>query len=63
MFESKTSRNVKIVDFSLAAKLDPDELVKVSSSSVEFAAPEIVENDSVGFSTDMWTVGVLTHFM
>lgn len=63
MFESKNSPNVKLVDFGLACKLDPDEVVKVSSATVEFAAPEIVEHDSVGFATDMWAVGVLTYVM
>jgi hypothetical protein len=63
MFESKNSPNIKLVDFGLATKLDPDEVVKISSATVEFAAPEIVEKDSVGFSTDMWAVGVLTYVM
>jgi serine/threonine protein kinase len=63
IFETKNSPNVKLVDFGLATKLDPDEVVKVSSATVEFAAPEIVERDSVGFSTDMWAVGVLTYVM
>lgn len=61
LFETKSSPNVKLVDFGLATKLDPDEVVKVSSATVEFAAPEIVEQDSVGFATDMWAVGVLTY--
>jgi hypothetical protein len=61
LFEKKNSPNVKLVDFGLAMKLDPDEVVQVSSMTVEFAAPEIVENDSVGFATDMWAVGVLTY--
>ena len=63
MFESRNSPNVKLVDFGLATRLDPDEVVKISSATVEFAAPEIVEKDSVGFSTDMWAVGVLTYVM
>lgn len=61
MFEAKNSTNVKIVDFGLATKLDPDEMVKVSAATVEFAAPEIVEKEAVGFATDMWAVGVLTY--
>lgn len=61
LFETKNSPNVKIVDFGLATKLDPDEVVKVSTATIEFAAPEIVERDSVGFATDMWAVGVLTY--
>ena len=63
MFETKSSPNVKLVDFGLAARLDPDDVVKVSAATVEFAAPEIVEHDSVGFSTDMWALGVLTYVM
>ena len=63
MFETKASPNVKLVDFGLAAKLDPDDVVKVSSATVEFAAPEIVDQEAVGFATDMWAVGVLTYVM
>lgn len=61
MFESKTSTSLKLIDFALAARLDPDEVVKVSFSDTEFAAPEIIDHDSVGFSTDMWAVGILTY--
>ena len=63
IFETKNSPIVKIVDFGLACKLDPDEVVKVSSATVEFAAPEVVEHEAVGFSTDMWAVGVLTYVL
>jgi hypothetical protein len=30
---------------------------------VEFAAPEIVDHDAVGFYTDMWAAGVLAYVM
>ena len=63
MFEKKTSQSLKLVDFGLACKMNPDEIVKVSATTPEFAAPEIVEHDSVGFSTDMWAVGVLAYVM
>ena len=63
LFESKISASVKLVDFSLAARLDPDEVVKVSFADMEFAAPEIVDHESVGFSTDMWAIGILTYVM
>lgn len=52
---------VKIVDFGLACKLDPHEICKISSMAADYAAPEILEKDSVGFYTDMWAVGVLTY--
>ncbi len=63
MFEKKTSQNLKLVDFGLACKMNPDEIVQVSMTTPEFAAPEIVEHDSVGFSTDMWAIGVLAYVM
>jgi serine/threonine protein kinase len=67
MFETKavpsTSSNLKLVDFSLAAKLDPEEVVKVTLADIEFASPEIIDNEAVGFSTDMWSIGVLTYVL
>ncbi|CAF0817484.1 unnamed protein product, partial [Didymodactylos carnosus] len=61
MCETKTSTNIKICDFGLATKLAPNEVVKVSVATVEFAAPEIVDHDAVGFYTDMWAAGVLSY--
>ncbi len=61
MCETKNSTNIKICDFGLATKLDPNEIVKVSAGTVEFAAPEIVDHDAVGFYTDMWAAGVLSY--
>ena len=63
IFETKGSFNIKLVDFGLASKLNPDDSVKVSSATVEFSAPEVIDHDSVGFSTDMWSVGVLTYVL
>jgi serine/threonine protein kinase len=63
IFETKNSPHIKLIDFGLAAKLDPESVVKVTSATIEFSAPEIIEHDSVGFSTDMWAVGVLTYVL
>lgn len=52
---------VKIVDFGLACKLDPHEICKISTTAIDYAAPEILEKDSVGFYTDMWAIGALTY--
>lgn len=54
---------VKIVDFGLACKLDPHEICKISTSAADYAAPEILEKDSVGFYTDMWAIGVLAYVL
>jgi serine/threonine protein kinase len=50
-----------MIDFGLATKLNPDEVVKVTTATAEFAAPEIVDREPVGFYTDMWAVGVLAY--
>ena len=63
MCTTSKSTSVKIIDFGLATKLDPNELVKISTGTAEFAAPEIVEREAVGFYTDMWAVGVLAYVL
>merc|ERR1719447_543903 len=63
LFESSKSSNLKLIDFGLAAKLDPEVVAKVSIATAEFAAPEIVNRDAVGYYTDMWAIGVLTYIL
>ena len=63
MCETKKSNKVKMIDFGLASKLDPEQVVKVSTATAEFASPEVVENEPVGFYTDMWSVGVLAYIL
>jgi len=63
MCTKKDTTDVKLIDFGLATKLDPNELVKISTGTAEFAAPEIVEREPVGFYTDMWAVGVLAYVL
>lgn len=57
------STNIKIIDFGLASKINPNEVIKISTGTAEFAAPEIVEREPVGFYTDMWAVGVLAYVL
>uniref|UniRef100_A0A915Q578 non-specific serine/threonine protein kinase n=1 Tax=Setaria digitata TaxID=48799 RepID=A0A915Q578_9BILA len=63
MFTTRKSDQLKLIDFGLAAKLDPKETVKVTTGTAEFAAPEVVANEPVGFYTDMWSVGVLAYIL
>lgn len=63
MLTTSRSTDVKVIDFGLATKLNPNDEVKISTGTAEFAAPEIVERDSVGFYTDMWSVGVLAYVL
>ena len=61
--ETRKSDQVKLIDFGLAAKLDPESVVKVTTATAEFAAPEVVDHDAIGFYTDMWAVGVLSYIL
>ena len=63
MLTTSRSTDVKLIDFGLATKLNPNDEVKISTGTAEFAAPEIVERDSVGFYTDMWSIGVLAYVL
>lgn len=54
---------MKLIDFGLSTKLDPDQVVKVSTATADFAAPEIADHEQVGFYTDMWAVGVLSYVL
>lgn len=63
MCQTRQSTNVKLIDFGLATKLDPNQVVKISTGTAEFAAPEIVDREPVGFYTDMWACGVLAYVL
>lgn len=54
---------MKLIDFGLSTKLDPEQAVKVSTATADFAAPEIADHEQVGFYTDMWAVGVLSYVL
>ncbi|XP_063210817.1 myosin light chain kinase, smooth muscle-like isoform X1 [Chroicocephalus ridibundus] len=60
---SPSSHWLKIIDFGLARKLAPETPVKVLHSTPEFMAPEVVAFEPVGFSTDMWSVGVICYIL
>lgn len=57
------STDVKMIDFGLSAKLNPKEPVYITTGTADFAAPEVVERQPVGFYTDMWATGVLAYVL
>lgn len=63
MCETSRSGDIKLVDFGLSMRLNPQEEVRVSMATPEFAAPEIADHNPVGFYTDMWAVGVLAYIL
>ncbi|VDK50737.1 unnamed protein product [Anisakis simplex] len=63
LLKSKDSTEIRIIDFGLARKLDPKKTVKLLFGTPEFCAPEVVNFQPVGLSTDMWTIGVVTYVL
>nr|XP_023687987.1 myosin light chain kinase 2, skeletal/cardiac muscle-like [Paramormyrops kingsleyae] len=63
MCVSRITNKIKIIDFGLARKFNPQEKLKVSFGTPEFLAPEVVNYDYVSFSTDMWSLGVITYML
>ncbi|CAI5451947.1 unnamed protein product [Caenorhabditis angaria] len=63
LLKAKNSTELKIIDFGLARKLDPKKSVKLLFGTPEFCAPEVVNYQPVGLSTDMWTIGVISYVL
>jgi len=60
---TKTGNRIKIIDFGLARKFDPDKKLQVLFGTPEFVAPEVVNFDQISFATDMWSVGVICYVL
>lgn len=60
---SRAGNRIKIIDFGLARKFDPDKKMQILFGTPEFVAPEVVNFDAIGFSTDMWSVGVICYVL
>uniref|UniRef100_A0A3B3Q698 Myosin, light chain kinase 5 n=1 Tax=Paramormyrops kingsleyae TaxID=1676925 RepID=A0A3B3Q698_9TELE len=60
---NSTGTLIKIIDFGLASKLDPNKPLKVMHGTPEFVAPEVINFEPVGLTTDMWSVGVICYLL
>ncbi|KAL3276532.1 hypothetical protein HHI36_011907 [Cryptolaemus montrouzieri] len=60
---TKTGNRIKIIDFGLARRFDPDKKLQVLFGTPEFVAPEVVNYDAIGYGTDMWSVGVICYVL
>lgn len=59
LFTTSKSQDVKIADFSIAQRVDPNRTVRVLFSTVEYCSAEVLTFAPISYSTDMWTLGVL----
>ncbi|XP_012659567.1 myosin light chain kinase 2, skeletal/cardiac muscle [Otolemur garnettii] len=58
-----TGHLVKIIDFGLARRYNPNEKLKVNFGTPEFLSPEVVNYDQISDKTDMWSLGVITYML
>ncbi|XP_055372611.1 5'-AMP-activated serine/threonine-protein kinase catalytic subunit alpha [Condylostylus longicornis] len=60
---TKEGNRIKIIDFGLARKYDPDKKLQILFGTPEFVAPEVVNFDCISYGTDMWSVGVICYVL
>ncbi|KAL3284834.1 hypothetical protein HHI36_018973 [Cryptolaemus montrouzieri] len=63
MCHTRTSHEIKIIDFGLAQKLDPDKPTRVLFGTPEFIPPEIINYEPIGLKSDMWSIGVICYVL
>lgn len=54
---------VKLTDFGLSAKMQPDELLYGTLGTPLFVAPEILKGEGYDCSCDMWSLGVVLYLV
>uniref|UniRef100_A0A6G1S7A7 Myosin light chain kinase, smooth muscle n=1 Tax=Aceria tosichella TaxID=561515 RepID=A0A6G1S7A7_9ACAR len=60
---SRTGMRIKLIDFGLARRLDPQKPIRVLFGTPDFAAPEVLAYETVELATDMWSVGVICYVL
>ncbi|XP_050541447.1 myosin light chain kinase, smooth muscle-like isoform X2 [Daktulosphaira vitifoliae] len=63
MCQSRTSHQIKLIDFGLAQKIQPDKPIRVLFGTPEFIPPEIISYEPIGLESDMWSVGVICYVL
>lgn len=59
----RTSHQIKLIDFGLARRFNPEDPCRVLFGTPEFIAPEIINYEPIGFASDMWSVGVICYVL
>ena len=54
---------VLFIDFGLARRFDPAKKLQVLFGTPEFVAPEVVNFETIGFGTDLWSVGIICYVL
>ena len=54
---------LKLIDFGLAHKLKPGQVAQTVCGTVEYMAPEVLQEQDYGLWVDWWSVGILMYEM
>ncbi|XP_011632760.1 titin-like [Pogonomyrmex barbatus] len=60
---TRTSHQIKLIDFGLAQTLKSDTPIRVLFGTPEFIPPEIINYEPIGIESDMWSVGVICYVL
>ncbi|CAG2177625.1 unnamed protein product, partial [Oppiella nova] len=60
---TRTGNRIKLIDFGLARRYNKNDKLQILFGTPEFVAPEVVNFEEVGFTTDMWAVGVICYIL
>lgn len=60
---TREGNRIKLIDFGLARRYDPSKKLQVLFGTPEFVAPEVVNFESIGYGTDMWSVGIICYVL
>ncbi|XP_058057771.1 myosin light chain kinase, smooth muscle-like [Anopheles bellator] len=63
MCATKTSHEIKIIDFGLAQQLCASNPTRVLFGTPEFIAPEIINYEPISVLSDMWSIGVICYVL
>ncbi|XP_049533993.1 myosin light chain kinase, smooth muscle-like isoform X1 [Anopheles darlingi] len=63
MCATKTSHEIKIIDFGLAQQLCASTPTRVLFGTPEFIAPEIINYEPISVLSDMWSIGVICYVL
>ncbi|KAB0796878.1 hypothetical protein PPYR_10939 [Photinus pyralis] len=63
MCSTRTSHEIKIIDFGLAQRLNPQIPIRVLFGTPEFVSPEIINYEPIGTNSDMWSIGIICYVL
>lgn len=60
---TKSSHQIKIIDFGLARRYDNQQPVQAMQGTPEFVPPEVINYEPLTLTSDMWSVGVICYIL